>query len=160
MPVVSRWMTARAETVMVVVAEDPHEERRRAWRAVERVTKRMVSSSSNSHRLDADRVVARAEVGVEELLRHLLGVGVERDAAGGEAGGVERLAHAGLEQVAERGVDGEPDRADQRDQRHREEHRGHAAPVAQDRAEEGIERPRCCASIQITPLPIEPPIAA
>ena len=83
--------------------------------------------------------VALAEVGVEILPGDGLGVGVERDAAGGEAGGVERLAHAGLDQVAERGIDREADRADQRDQRDREEHRRHAAPVAQDRARRTTE---------------------
>ena len=77
------------------VPEDPHEERRR---------RRPRREGDEAHgvveleldRLDVDRGVARAEVGVEELLRHLVGVGVERDAACREAGGVERLAHACL----------------------------------------------------------------
>ena len=140
MPVVSRWMTLRAETVMVSWPKTRMKSVGVVAR-VERVTKRKVSSSSNSTGSTVHRVVGRAEVRVEELLRHLLGVGVERDAAGGEAGGVERLAHAGLEQIAERAVDREPDRADHRDQGHRQEHRGRAAPVARGPGRRRIERP-------------------
>ena len=129
MPVVWRSMTVRAPTRHLVVAEDPHEVGRRRRLGRERdVALVVVELELEVGQLDVAEVPCRSWR--RSRPGDLLGVVVERLAAGGEAGGVERLAHAGLQQVAERGVDGEADGADHRDQRDGEEDRRDAAAVA------------------------------
>jgi hypothetical protein len=91
--------------------------------------------------LDIDAPDAGAEVRVEEALGGCLGLGavLDGDAAGGETGAVERLAHPGLQEVADRGVDGEADGSDQRHEGDGEQNRRGAAAVAHQRLEAGAQ---------------------
>jgi hypothetical protein len=117
----------------LVVAEDAHEvgRHRRLGRQGDEVHALVEFEAEIGH---LDVLETGAEVRVEEVPRRVCGILVESDAPGREPGGVERLAHPRAQQVAERGVDREPDGSGHRHQRDGEKHRRDAAAIAEDLA--------------------------